>query len=49
MLGQAIGLPTTMTLFAFISVAVTSATTVIFATPRPARCTSPSGIRSSPA
>ncbi|MCB9699406.1 MAG: NCS1 family nucleobase:cation symporter-1 [Alphaproteobacteria bacterium] len=29
-LGQAIGLPTTMTLFAFISVAVTSATTVIF-------------------
>jgi NCS1 family nucleobase:cation symporter-1 len=32
-LGQAIGLPTTMTLFAFISVAVTSATTVIFADP----------------
>ena len=31
MLGQAIGLPTTMTLFAFISVAVTSSTTVIFA------------------
>lgn len=30
MLGQAIGLPTTMTLFAFIGVAVTSATTVIF-------------------
>lgn len=29
-LGQALGLPTTMTLFAFISVAVTSATTVIF-------------------
>ncbi|NVB42073.1 NCS1 family nucleobase:cation symporter-1 [Pseudenhygromyxa sp. WMMC2535] len=29
-LGQAIGLPATMTLFAFISVAVTSATTVIF-------------------
>ena len=33
MLGQAIGLPTTMTLFAFISVAVTSATTVIFQDP----------------
>jgi len=33
MLGQAIGLPTTMTLFAFIGVAVTSATTVIFADP----------------
>jgi NCS1 family nucleobase:cation symporter-1 len=32
-LGQAIGLPTTMTLFAFISVAVTTATTVIFADP----------------
>jgi NCS1 family nucleobase:cation symporter-1 len=32
-LGQAIGLPTTMTLFAFISVAVTSATTVIFQDP----------------
>lgn len=32
-LGQAIGLPTTMTFFAFISVAVTSATTVIFADP----------------
>ncbi|PRP97635.1 putative allantoin permease [Enhygromyxa salina] len=32
-LGQAIGLPTTMTLFAFISVAVTSATTVIFGEP----------------
>ncbi len=30
MLGQAIGLPTFMTLFAFISVAVTSATVVIF-------------------
>ena len=30
MLGQAIGLPTTMTLFAFIGVAVTSATPVIF-------------------
>ncbi len=29
-LGQAIGLPTTMTLFAFIGVAVTSATVVIF-------------------
>ncbi|MFH2201768.1 MAG: NCS1 family nucleobase:cation symporter-1 [Elusimicrobiota bacterium] len=29
-LGQAIGLPTTMTLYAFIGVAVTSATTVIF-------------------
>ena len=29
-LGQAIGLPTTMTLFAFIGVAVTSATIVIF-------------------
>ncbi len=29
-LGQAIGLPTTMTLFAFIGVAVTSATTVIY-------------------
>jgi NCS1 family nucleobase:cation symporter-1 len=34
-LGQAIGLPTTMTLFAFISVAVTAATTVIFATEDP--------------
>ncbi|MEX1363410.1 MAG: NCS1 family nucleobase:cation symporter-1 [Nannocystaceae bacterium] len=33
-LGQALGLPTTMTLFAFISVAVTSATTVIFADPQ---------------
>ena len=32
-MGQALGLPTTMTLFAFISVAVTSATTVIFADP----------------
>jgi len=32
-LGQAIGLPTTMTLFAFIGVAVTSATTVIFGAP----------------
>ena len=32
-IGQAIGLPTTMTLFAFISVAVTAATTVIFADP----------------
>ncbi len=31
-LGQAIGLPTTMTLFAFIGVAVTSATPAIFAT-----------------
>lgn len=30
MLGQALGLPTTMTLFAFIGVAVTSATSVIF-------------------
>ncbi len=30
MLGQAMGLPTTMTLFAFIGVAVTSATIVIF-------------------
>ncbi len=30
MLGQVIGLPTTMTLFAFIGVAVTSATVVIF-------------------
>lgn len=30
MLGQALGLPTTMTLFAFIGVAVTSATIVIF-------------------
>lgn len=30
-LGQALGLPTTMTLFAFISVAVTASTTVIFA------------------
>ncbi len=29
-LGQALGLPTTMTLFSFIGVAVTSATTVIF-------------------
>ena len=32
-LGQAIGLPTTMTLFAFIGVAVTSATVVIFGAP----------------
>ena len=32
-LGQALGLPTTMTLFAFIGVAVTSATTVIFGEP----------------
>jgi NCS1 family nucleobase:cation symporter-1 len=32
-LGQAIGLPTTMTLFAFIGVAVTSATVVIFGEP----------------
>ena len=32
-LGQAIGLPLTMTLFAFIGVAVTSATTVIFGEP----------------
>lgn len=30
MIGQALGLPTTMTLFAFIGVAVTSATVVIF-------------------
>jgi NCS1 family nucleobase:cation symporter-1 len=33
MLGQAIGLPTTMTLFAFIGVAVTSATVTIFGEP----------------
>lgn len=33
MLGQAIGLPTFMTLFAFISVAVTSATIVIYGEP----------------
>lgn len=33
MLGQALGLPTTMTLFAFIGVAVTSATIVIFGEP----------------
>ncbi len=33
MLGQAIGLPTTMTAFAFIGVAVTSATIVIFGKP----------------
>lgn len=33
--GQALGLPTTMTLFAFIGVAVTSATPVIFATHLP--------------
>ena len=33
MLGQAIGLPTTMTAFAFIGVAVTSATIVIFGEP----------------
>jgi NCS1 family nucleobase:cation symporter-1 len=32
-LGQAIGLPTTMTLFAFISVAVTSATVAIYGEP----------------
>jgi nucleobase:cation symporter-1, NCS1 family len=32
-LGQAIGLPTTMTLFAFIGVAVTSATVVIYGEP----------------
>lgn len=32
-LGQALGLPTTMTLFAFIGVAVTSATTTIFGEP----------------
>ncbi len=32
-LGQALGLPTTMTLFAFIGVAVTSATAVIFGEP----------------
>ena len=30
MLGQALGLPTTMTAFAFIGVAVTSATIVLF-------------------
>src|SRR3982074_3128579 len=30
MLGQALGLPTTMTLYSFIGVAVTSATTIIF-------------------
>ena len=30
MLGQALGLPTTMTLFAFIGIAVTSATTIIY-------------------
>ena len=33
LLGQALGLPTTMALFAFISVAVTSATVVIFGAP----------------
>ena len=33
MLGQALGLPTTMTTFAFIGVAVTSATIVIFGAP----------------
>ena len=33
MLGQALGLPTTMTAFAFIGVAVTSATIVIFGQP----------------
>lgn len=33
MIGQAIGLPTTMTLFAFIGVAVTSATTIIYGEP----------------
>jgi nucleobase:cation symporter-1, NCS1 family len=33
MLGQALGLPTTMTLFAFIGVAVTSATVVIYGEP----------------
>jgi NCS1 family nucleobase:cation symporter-1 len=33
MLGQALGLPTTMTAFAFIGVAVTSATIVIFGAP----------------
>src|SRR5260221_2459432 len=33
MLGQAMGLPTTMTAFAFIGVAVTSATIVIFGKP----------------
>ncbi len=32
-LGQALGLPTTMTLFAFIGVAVTSATVIIFGAP----------------
>lgn len=34
-LGQALGLPATMTLFAFIGVAVTSATPAIFATTQP--------------
>jgi NCS1 family nucleobase:cation symporter-1 len=33
MLGQALGLPTTMTLFAFIGVAVTSATVVLYGEP----------------
>ena len=33
MLGQALGLPTTMTLFAFIGIAVTSATTIIYGEP----------------
>ncbi len=40
-LGQAIGLPTTMTLFAFISVAVTGATTVIFANPETGELAAP--------
>jgi nucleobase:cation symporter-1, NCS1 family len=35
LLGQALGLPTTMALFAFISVAVTSATVVVFGEPIP--------------
>src|SRR5438045_7169552 len=33
MMGQALGLPTTMTLFAFIGVAVTSATLTIYGDP----------------
>jgi len=50
MLGQALGLPTTMTAFAFIGVAVTSATIVVFGEPvwdpvaLIARIGSPSGI-----
>ncbi|WP_254507742.1 NCS1 family nucleobase:cation symporter-1 [Anatilimnocola floriformis] len=35
MLGQALGLPTTMTLFAFIGIAVTSATVIIYGYPIP--------------